>query len=171
VASTEELDRILFALSYRPGQVPTTIMQRIGAAVVFAVETAMRAGEICKLTWSDIAPTVATVRSGKTAAATRRVPLSPLAQEVVKGLRPKKPEHAASVFDLKPSQVDALWRKAKKLALIDALHFHDLRHTAVTRLAQRLAILDLARMVGHKDLRMLQIYYNESAEVIADRLK
>ncbi len=50
------------------------------------------------------------------------------------------------------------------------LHFHDLRHLAITRLAKKLPILDLARMVGHKDLRMLQIYYNESAEAIAQML-
>ncbi len=75
------------------------------------------------------------------------------------------------VFDLDVSQIDSLWRKAKKLALIEDLHFHDLRHTAVTRLAKKLAILDLARMIGHKDLRMLQIYYNESAESMAEKLK
>jgi len=31
-------------------------------------------------------------------------------------------------------------------------------------------VLDLARMVGHRDLRMLQIYYNESAEDMAAKL-
>ncbi len=30
--------------------------------------------------------------------------------------------------------------------------------------------LDLARMVGHRDLKMLQAYYNASAEEIAGRL-
>jgi hypothetical protein len=31
-------------------------------------------------------------------------------------------------------------------------------------------VLDLARMVGHRDLKMLQAYYNASAEEIAARL-
>jgi len=31
-------------------------------------------------------------------------------------------------------------------------------------------VLELARMVGHRDLRMLQIYYNESAAEIANKL-
>lgn len=48
--------------------------------------------------------------------------------------------------------------------------FHDTRHLAITRLAKKLHMLDLTRMVGHKDLRQLQIYYNESTEVIAIRL-
>ena len=56
------------------------------------------------------------------------------------------------------------------MALIEDLHFHDSRHTAITRLAGKLDVLALARMVGHKDLRMLQIYYNESAEDMAKRL-
>jgi integrase len=171
LASAEELDRILFVLSYQPGQRPTTVMQRVGAAAVFAVETGLRAGEIAKLTWADVAPTVVVVRSGKTAAATRRVPLSPIAQTVLSGLRPEDVDTMSLVFDLDVSQIDALWRKAKKLALIKNLHFHDLRHMAVTALAKKLSILDLARMIGHKDLRMLQIYYNESAESMAEKLK
>ncbi|MDE2130250.1 MAG: site-specific integrase [Betaproteobacteria bacterium] len=171
LATEAELERILFALSYQPGQRPSTTTQRIGAAAVFAVETGMRAGEIAKLTWADVAPTVVTVRSGKTAAAMRGVPLSPVAQTVLSGLKPDPVDLTARVFDLDASQIDSLWRKAKKLAMIEDLHFHDLRHTAVTRLAKKLHILDLARMIGHKDLRMLQIYYNESAETMADRLK
>lgn len=38
------------------------------------------------------------------------------------------------------------------------------------RLAKKLNVLDLARMVGHKDLRQLQVYYNETAETMAARL-
>ena len=48
--------------------------------------------------------------------------------------------------------------------------FHDTRHLVITRLAKKLNVLDLARMVGHRDLRQLQIYYNESAEDMARRL-
>jgi hypothetical protein len=37
-------------------------------------------------------------------------------------------------------------------------------------LAKKLNVLDLARMVGHRDLKQLQIYYNETAEAMAARL-
>lgn len=50
------------------------------------------------------------------------------------------------------------------------LRFHDLRHEAITRLAQRLDVLDLARMIGHRDLRSLQVYYNPTPAEIAGRL-
>ena len=46
---------------------------------------------------------------------------------------------------------------------ITDLHFHDTRHEACTRLARKLEVLDLARMIGHKDLRSLMIYYNATA--------
>jgi integrase len=42
--------------------------------------------------------------------------------------------------------------------MIDDLTFHDTRHEAISRLAKKLQVLGLARMVGHRDLRMLQIY-------------
>jgi integrase len=56
-------------------------------------------------------------------------------------------------------------------AAIDDLHFHDFRHEAITRLSKRLHVLALARAVGHRDLRMLQVYYNESASDLAEKLK
>lgn len=40
-------------------------------------------------------------------------------------------------------------------------------HYAITRLAQKLNVLQLARMVGHRDIRSLQTYYNETAESMA----
>jgi len=48
--------------------------------------------------------------------------------------------------------------------------FHDTRHEALTRIARKLDVLDLARMVGHRDARSLMIYYNATAEEIAQRL-
>ena len=59
---------------------------------------------------------------------------------------------------------------ARIAAGLPLVRFHDLRHEAITRLAKRLHVLELARAVGHRDLKMLQIYYNESAEDIARRL-
>ena len=56
------------------------------------------------------------------------------------------------------------------LAGIEDLTFHDTRHEALTRLARKLDVLDLARMVGHRDPRSLMIYYNPTASEIAQRL-
>ena len=167
LASDAEIAAILNALGYDPDAAPITSTARVGAAMVFAIETGMRASEILRLRWSDIVGAVAIVRDGKTAAAARRVPLSSRALAVLTQL-PR--DDARTCFDLPSSILDALFRKGKARALVEDLHFHDLRHLAITRLAKKLQILDLARIVGHKDLRMLQIYYNETAEAMATKL-
>lgn len=83
---------------------------------------------------------------------------------------PKADRDGDFVFRLSSDQIDALWRRMRKLAAVDGLHFHDLRAEATTRLSKKLDILTLARMIGHKDVRMLQVYYRESAEETAKRL-
>lgn len=59
-------------------------------------------------------------------------------------------------------------RKAKARALVEGLHFHDTRAEALTRLSKKLDALRLAKISGHKDLRiLLATYYRESAEDVA----
>lgn len=170
----DEIDALLVALGWQEGLPLTTISQRVGHALLFSLETAMRAGEVCALQWADVAPTVVTVRAGKTRAAARRVPLSPYARALLEVLRSARSElsaqDSASVFALSTSQVDALFRKARARCGIEDLHWHDARATAITRLARRLDILDLARMIGHANLGELRTYYRERAEDIAARL-
>ena len=168
ILSQEEIDRILYVLGYFAAILPETVGARVGAAMLYALETGMRAGEICKLTWDRVflAQSYCVVDAGKTAAARRDVPLSPEAIRILQQLGGS----TGSVFNLKTSQIDSMFRKAKKMALIEGLHFHDTRATAITRLAQKLDILPLARMVGHKKLEMLQVYYRESATDTAKKL-
>ena len=137
----------------------------VAVAFNFAIETAMRLGEICNLKQGDISNNVATLPKTKNGSK-REVPLSPKAIELLKSL----PANTETVFGINESSLDALFRKAKKKALIEDLTFHDTRHEAITRLAKKLNVLELARMVGHRDLKMLLIYYNETAENIALKL-
>jgi len=97
-----------------------------------------------------------------------QVRLSKRARELIGFLPPVEKGHP--IFALTPSQLDANFRKLREAACIDGLTFHDTRHEAITRLARKLNVLELARMVGHRDLKMLQIYYNETAENLAVRL-
>lgn len=163
----DEIDRLLYALGYDYGRFTETISARVGAALLFAIETAMRAGEICGLTWANVNIEKRTARLIETKNGHGRdVPLSSEAIRILEQVRSSDD----LVFDLQSSQIDSLFRKAKKMAFIEDLHFHDSRHTAITRLAKKLNVLELARMVGHRDLRQLQIYYNESAEELAKKL-
>jgi integrase len=69
-----------------------------------------------------------------------------------------------------PAVLDAAFRRARDRAGLSGFTFHDSRANALTRLAQVLAPLDLARMIGHRDLGSLLVYYRPSAASIAERL-
>jgi integrase len=66
--------------------------------------------------------------------------------------------------------MSTLYRKAVKTTPIENLTFHDSRHEAITRLADKLDVLELARMVGHKNINQLMTYYNKTAEQLAAKL-
>ncbi len=51
------------------------------------------------------------------------------------------------------------------------LHFHDLRHEATSRLAERLQMHELMKVTGHKSSSMLSRYYHPRAEDLAAKLK
>src|SRR5690606_38087273 len=171
----DEIDRLLFALGYDYTETPETVSARIGAAMLFAIETAMRAGEITSLTWDnvDLERRVARLPMTKNGFP-RDVPLSTEAARILEQLRKITGEITGeitdSVFGLRTNQIDALFRKAKARAMIEDLHFHDTRHEAITRLASKLSILELARVTGHRDIRMLQVYFNLSAADMAKKL-
>ena len=165
----DEIKRICFALGFDQAKTELAITryQRVAVAFLFAIETAMRAGEICRLLASDIVGRTTTLRQTKNGTK-RGVPLSRHAAKLLR-LLPDVPDDEP-LFGMTSRSLDALFRKAKKRAMIDDGTFHDTRHLAITRLGKKLNVLDLARMVGHKDLRQLQVYYNETAETMAAQL-
>jgi integrase len=170
--SDDEIARLCLACGLELGQSDpaATGYQRVAVAFLYAIETAMRAGEICALTAADLVGRSARLRAEVTKNGSRRdVPQSKRALELL-GLLPPVPD-GRPLFQMTAATLDALFRKARERAGIEGATFHDTRHLAVTRLAKKFPnVLDLARMTGHKDLRKLQIYYNETAEKMADLL-
>jgi integrase len=165
--SDAEVERLLLALGYRAGAAPATVSQRVAAAFLLALHSAMRCGEICALRWSEVHldRRFVTLRHTKNGEA-RDVPLT---QEAVDLLgRLERSDETA--LGLVPAQVDAIFRKARRRAGLVDLHFHDSRAEALTRLARRVDVLTLARIAGHRDLNSLSIYYRETAEQIGARL-
>lgn len=163
-----ELDRLLLALGADPQIPPSTTTARVGFALLFALQTAMRAGEICNLTWADIKDNVATLHETKNGNP-RKVPLSTEARRLLTLLPQGEPTDR--VFQLEAKILDALFRKAKARALIDDLHFHDSRREALTRLSQKVDVMTLAKISGHRDLRILQnTYYAPRMEDVAAQL-
>jgi integrase len=155
-----ELDQLMLTTQYDIDFPPNTKTQRIGAAIIFAIETAMRAGEICNITWEDVDFEKRTVFLPKTKNGNSRVvPLSTKAIDVLRGLQLVK-DCKLDAFGLTSASLDINFRKARARCLIDDLHFHDLRREALTRLAKKLDIMTLAKVSGHTDLKILQkVYY------------
>lgn len=144
IATDEELARLL--------ELASTAMQR---AIVGAVETGMRAGELASN--PQIRGRVAYLLDTKNGTA-REVPLS---------------EKAVECFPvgLSAGSISELFARLCEQAGVKGLTFHDLRRSAIVRLARKLTPLELAKMVGHKDLRMtLNVYYKQDAEAVAAKL-
>jgi len=56
-----------------------------------------------------------------------------------------------------------------KKADIQNFHFHDLRHTFATRMAQKgIDLYKIAKLLGHKDIRMTQRYSHHCPDSLRD---
>lgn len=144
-----------------------TQTQRVGLAFLFAMETAMRSGEICALTWPNINLKDQFVHLPKTKnGEARDVPLTKRAVEILKVL----PRGFGPAFALTDDLRDALFRKMRAKTPHKDIHFHDTRGEAIWRLSKKLDVMQLARVVGHQDLKSLMIYYRESAAELAKQI-
>jgi len=162
--SADEVERMVCALGYDGGP-PQCATEEVALAFLLALETAMRTSEILGLTWADVGEKSVTLPKTKNGDV-RRVPLSMRAREII-ALMPKGGE---TVFQVDPATKDVLWRRARDAAEIPDLHFHDSRAEAIWRLSKKLDVMELARMIGHRDIRSLMFYYNADPDELADRL-
>lgn len=167
----DEIARILLALDgYSADEPAMSLRHEIAMAFLFALETAMRQGEIWGLEWADVHLVQRFVRLRDTKnGSARDVPLSSAAVALLEKAAAYSGRQGR-VFKSNQSSSGTIFRRALAIAGVKGLTFHDTRHEALTRLARKLDVLDLARMVGHKDPRSLMIYYNATATEIAGRL-
>lgn len=157
-------------LDYRPGKAPQTKSQEVALAFMVGLRSGMRAGEILSLGSGnlDLRRRVASV-AHKTQHLTGKPRDVPLTRHAIRLLTPVAGRERC--FTLSSAVLDALFRKARDRLMIEDLHFHDTRAEALTRLARKVDVMTLAKISGHKDLRILsQVYYRETAEQIAARL-
>ncbi len=144
--------------------------------VVFALNTGMRQDEILSLLGSHVdlfRRTVTVVRSKN--GEKRTIPLSIRAFELlkvkVKGMDSGSgfvfPSEAGTKIDDK--NLRRAFYEALKRAEIDDFRFHDLRHTFATRLAQAgVDLYKIAKLLGHKDIKMTQRYSHHYPESLRD---
>ncbi len=135
----------------------------------FALESAMRRGEILGLRWEhvDLSKRTAFIPLTKNGES-RLVPLSTAAIEILQGL-PRNLH--GTVFPVTGCALSAAFERARLKAKLDDFHFHDLRHMAITRLAEKLPnLIELSAVSGHKSLAMLKRYYHPNPEQLAQKL-
>lgn len=154
----------LAAFDYAKLGPTTTTKHKTAWCLLFAIETAMRAGEILKLKKSDITGRIALLRDTKNGD-DRRVPLSSRALELIGYLPDGFPVGMSS------GVLDATFRKHRPLELRH-ITFHDSRHEALSRMAKIIQNpMDLAKISGHRDLKvLLNTYYNPDDDHLASLL-
>lgn len=137
--------------------------------VVLAIETGMRRSELLALRWADVdvSRRTATLPASMNGDG-RIVPLSSRAISVLQSLPTR---HSGAVIPMHYLSVAAAFSRAVERAGIDHLRFHDLRHTAITRMADKLPnVIELSAVAGHKSLKILQRHYRPQAEELAWKL-
>jgi integrase len=138
-------------------------------AFQLALATGMRRGELLSLKWEHVN------LQGRTAflpdtknGDSRTVPLSSVAIQVLGEL----PRHISGmVIPMKYFTLEAAFKRGVRRAGLDGVRFHDLRRTAITRMAEKLPnVIELAAVSGHKSLMVLKRYYRPSAMDLAKKL-
>lgn len=139
-------------------------------AVLLAIETAMRQEELLTLRRNciDQERRIALIPDTKNGEP-RAVPLSTRALAAINGL-PKTT--SGIVLPMERMTLYHAFVAACKRAEIEDYTFHDLRHEALSRLAERgdFSVLELAEVSGHKTLQMLKRYTHLNAERLAKKL-
>jgi integrase len=167
------------------------------AICLIALETACRLGELLELTWenTNLEKRIAKLAMTKNGEP-RTIPLSPRAVEILNdyatAINPDPSSKRTSrIFTnwVASDSFSKTFRRAVNVArekylaqltaqgqtpdaqMLEDLRFHDFRHIATSRLAKKIPnVIELSRITGHSDLRMLSRYYHITAEELAAKL-
>lgn len=141
----------------------TTEGHRVRAIVVCAVDTGMRQAEIFGLRWDDVDLNGRTirVRAENTKTLTeRRVPMTSRVRDVLIAWREAFPVSAGEPLFGYTANVKRNYGRARAAAGLTHVRFHDLRHTAATRMIQGgTQVAEVGRILGHTDLSRLLMTY------------
>lgn len=168
IIQPREVRRMLRVLGWSTCEPVRSVAHAVAHCFVAALQTGMRAGELCGLQWKDVADDHVQLHAGKTKTGkARQVPLTPAARRTIECM---KGYDEVLVFGLAVRSLDAMFRKYRARAGLDGFTFHDARHTAATRLAPLVDVLDLCKIFGWTTATRALVYYNPTGSQIAARL-
>jgi integrase len=136
--------------------------------ILLAVATGMRRGEILAIEWGhlrreDRSLLIPHTKNGYP----RNIPLSRIALGVLEGVGRSEER----VFAITVNAFRLSWQRLRYRAQIDDLHFHDLRHEAISRFFEMgLTTPEVALISGHRDMRMLFRYTHPMRRRVLDKL-
>jgi len=142
----------------------------IAPCVRLAIETAMRRSEILRMAWGDVDWEKQTLHIPETKNGHPRT--IPLNEEAVHLLKHLPHSMDGRVIPISATCLRMAWDRALRRADIKGLHFHDLRHEAISRFFEMgLSVPEVALISGHRDPRMLFRYTHLRAEDVVKKLK
>jgi len=146
---------------------PTKVKQYVPFMFEFACETGIRLEELTELEWETTDVEGRTVYVPPSKNGDERWALLTVRAVELLELVPKR---GARVFPVNKGSIGTEFREGRNALGIRNLHFHDSRHEACTRLSRFLEVLELARVIGHRNLNELLTYYNPTPAELAAKL-
>jgi len=147
------------------------------ALMDFAMASAMRVGEICAITfedvrWDEMSVMIRDRKDPRQKIGNNQiVPLLPDAMKIVRD-RQELLGGRGRIFPHRSAAVSERWHHACKACKIEDLHFHDLRHAAITNLFKTgLGIPEVALISGHRSWRQLKRYTQLGAQDVLARFR
>lgn len=137
-------------------------------AIVLAIETGMRRGELlratkCHYNEHDRTLLIPITKNGYP----RTIPLTTTAESIIRNFG-----EDAFVYSHTMEGFKSAWQRLIKRTGIIDFRFHDLRHEAISRFFEMgLSVPEVALISGHRDYRMLQRYTHLKPEQVALKLK
>jgi len=132
--------------------------------IELAIQTGLRLSEITRVTRKHLRENTLLVPKRKNGDTDVEIPLSNRAIELLQTME--------LPIRLKSRGIQIKWHRLMKKYEIKDLHFHDLRHEALSRYLEKgVSIPDVQVLSGHKDVRVLmRVYANLRAKNISEKL-
>jgi integrase len=163
--SDAEITKLLTFCDKFESQVP------YGELIRFALASGMRAGEICRIRWDDLNEADRTIIIRD-----RKHPTDKVGNDTVVPLLSatgldafaiimRQPRDTERIFPIDVRTLTSVFPRITARLGLDDLHFHDLRHEAVSRLFEAgYQIQEVALVSGHRDWGQLRRYTHVRAK-------